>query len=92
MTQARKPGRPREWVLNEEIVEVHRLAAQLKTENPQMHWSQIESMLKKQLGLRKRKEPLSEVRQNNWFNETGYSNTSTLHLWALGLLLHLQQS
>ena len=49
MTHARKPGRPREWVLNEEIIEVHGIATKLKIKNPQLHWSSIEGMLKKQL-------------------------------------------
>ena len=61
MSQARKPGRPREWVLNEEIVEVHRFVAQLKTENPQAHWSYIEGLLKKQLELDDRKDLLSKI-------------------------------
>jgi hypothetical protein len=61
MTQARKPGRPREWVLNEEIIEVHRLATELKTKNPQIHWSNIESMLKKQLEQNQRKDLLSKI-------------------------------
>ena len=61
MIQARKPGRPRGWVLNEEIIEIHKLATQLKIENPQAHWHQIESMLKKQLEQNERKELLSKV-------------------------------
>jgi len=61
MTQARKPGRPREWVLNEEIIEVHKLATQLKIENSQMHWSQIEDMLKKQLEQNQRKDLVSKI-------------------------------
>jgi hypothetical protein len=61
MKPARKSGRPREWVLNEEIIEVHRIATQLKTENPQAHWSQIEDMLRKQLELRERKALLSKI-------------------------------
>jgi len=61
MTQARKPGRPREWVLNEEITEVHRLATELKIKNPKAHWSYIEGMLKKQLELHKRKDLMSKI-------------------------------
>jgi hypothetical protein len=61
MEQIRKVGRPREWVLDEEIVQVHRLAAQLKTENPQMHWSYIEAMLKRQLEQNERKDLLSKL-------------------------------
>ena len=61
MTQARKPGRPREWVLNEEIIEIHRLATELKINNPQVHWSNIEGMLKNQLGKHKRKDLLSKL-------------------------------
>jgi hypothetical protein len=61
MTQARKPGRPREWVLNEEIIEVHRLATELKIENPKARWSYIEGVLKKQLKLHERKDLLSKI-------------------------------
>jgi len=61
MLQARKPGRPREWVLNEEIIEVYSLAAHLKTEHPRAHWSQIESMLKKQLEQNKRDGLLPKI-------------------------------
>lgn len=61
MTQARKPGRPREWVLNEEIIEVHRLATELKTRNPQIYWSKIGGMVKKQLEQNERKDLLSKI-------------------------------
>jgi hypothetical protein len=61
MTQARKPGRPREWVLNEEIIEVHRLATELKTKNPQITSSKIGGMLKKQLEQNERKDLLSKI-------------------------------
>jgi len=61
MTQARKPGRPREWVLNEEIIEVHRIATELKIKNPQIHWSSIEGMLKKQLEQNRRRDLLSKI-------------------------------
>jgi hypothetical protein len=47
--------------LNEEILEVHSLAAQLKTENPQAQWSQIEGMLKKQLERNKREDLLPRL-------------------------------
>jgi hypothetical protein len=47
--QRRSPGRPREWVLDEEIVEIHRLSTELKKQNPEAHWSDIKSMLKTQL-------------------------------------------
>jgi len=33
MRHTRKPGRPREWVSNEKIVEAHRLTTQLKIGN-----------------------------------------------------------
>ena len=61
MTQAKKPGRPREWVLNEEIIEIHRIATELKIKNPQVHWSSIEDMLKNQLGKHERKDLLSKL-------------------------------
>ena len=49
MKQTRKPGRPREWVLNEEIIEIHKLSTELKTQNPRAHWSAINDMLRTQL-------------------------------------------
>ena len=49
MKQTRKPGRPREWVLNEETIEIHKLSTKLKTQNPRAHWSAINDMLKTQL-------------------------------------------
>jgi hypothetical protein len=61
MTQARKPGRPREWVLNEEIIEVHRLVTELKIENPRAHWSHIMEMLEKQPELQERKDLQSKM-------------------------------
>ena len=61
MTQDRKPGRPREWVLDEEIIEVRRLATELKIKNPKARWSYIESMLKKQLELHERKDLMSKI-------------------------------
>jgi hypothetical protein len=48
-------------VLNEEIIEVHRLATQLKIDNPQAHWHQIEGMLKKQLEFYERKDLLAKI-------------------------------
>ena len=61
MNQTRKPGRPREWVLNEEIVEIHRLATELKTQNPEAHWSTIKSMLRTQLEQTGRKALLLKL-------------------------------
>ena len=61
MTLVGKPGRPREWVLNEEIIEAHSLVAELKTENSQAHWSQIEGLLKRQLEHDKRRDLLSKL-------------------------------
>jgi hypothetical protein len=61
MTQTKKSGRPREWVLNEEIIEVHRLTTKLKKERPQAHWSQIEEELRKQLEQDKRGDLLSKL-------------------------------
>ena len=49
MVQQRKRGRPREWVLDEEIIEFHRLTFELKTENPTAHWSDIKRMLRTKL-------------------------------------------
>jgi hypothetical protein len=61
MNQTKKPGRPREWVLNEEIVEIHRLATELKTQNPLAHWSSIKGMLRTQLEQRERKDLLLKL-------------------------------
>ncbi len=49
MANIRKAGRPREWVLNEEIVEIHKLSTELKTQHPRAHWSAIKDTLKTQL-------------------------------------------
>jgi len=56
MKQTRKPGRPREWVLNEETIEIHKLSTKLKTQNPRAHWSAINDMLKTQLEQMGRKD------------------------------------
>ncbi len=61
MRQRRRSGRPREWVLNEEIIETHGLLALLKTRNPGAHWSDIEGMLKTQLEQMGRKNLLSKL-------------------------------
>jgi hypothetical protein len=61
MNQTRKPGRPREWVLSEEIVEIHRLSTELKTQNPEAHWSTIKGMLKTQLEQTGRKALLLKL-------------------------------
>jgi hypothetical protein len=60
MEQIRRPGRPREWVLDEEIVEMHRLLSELKTQNPKAHWSDIEKMLKTLLEQMGEKDLLSK--------------------------------
>ena len=61
MKQDRKPGRPREWVLDEEIIEIHKLTAKLKTQNPNAHWSAIRDMLKTQLEQEKKQDLLSKL-------------------------------
>ena len=61
MKQKRKPGRPREWVLNEEIIEIHRLSTELRTQNPKVHWSSIKGMLKIRLEQMKRKDLLLKL-------------------------------
>jgi len=61
MKMAKKVGRPREWVLNEEIIEVHKLATELKLQNPQAHWSAIQEMLKTQLEQKGRKDLLEKI-------------------------------
>jgi hypothetical protein len=61
MAHMKKPGRPREWVLNEEIVEVHRLSTEMKTQHPRAHWSAIKDMVKTRLEQTGRKELLSKL-------------------------------
>jgi len=61
MKQTRKPGRPREWVLNEETIEIHKLSTKLKTQNPRAHWSAINDMLKTQLEQMGRKDLLLKI-------------------------------
>jgi hypothetical protein len=51
MSQTTKPGRPREWVLNEEISKVYTLLDELKTKNPKTHWSTLKNILEKRLEL-----------------------------------------
>jgi hypothetical protein len=51
MSQTKKPGRPREWVLNEEISRVYNLLNELKTKNPKAHWSTLKNTLEKRLEL-----------------------------------------
>lgn len=61
MVQPRKPGRPREWVLNGEIVEIHRLSFELKKQNPRAHWSAIKEMLKTKLEQMDRRDLLLKL-------------------------------
>lgn len=61
MKQTRKPGQPREWVLNEETIEIHKLSTKLKTQNPRAHWSAINDMLKTQLEQMGRKDLLLKI-------------------------------
>jgi hypothetical protein len=60
MSQTRRPGRPQEWVLNEEIIEIHRLSTELKTQNPRAHWSAIKDMLKTELEQKGGRDLLSK--------------------------------
>jgi hypothetical protein len=92
MVHARKPGRPREWVLNEEIIEVHRLSTELKTKNPQIHWSSIKSMLKKQLEENRRNDILSKIDKIIGLMKQVTPTPPTMHLWTQSIFLHLQQS
>jgi len=61
MMQTKKLGRPREWVLNEEIVEIRRLSTELKTQNPEVHWPDIKDMLKTRLEQMGRKDLLLKL-------------------------------
>jgi hypothetical protein len=45
----KKAGRPRTWVLNDEIVEIHRLSTKLQEQNPETSLVDIKSLLKAQL-------------------------------------------
>jgi hypothetical protein len=58
MALRKKAGRPREWVLNEEIIEIHRLSTELKTRHPTAHWSAIKEMVRTQLEETGKKELL----------------------------------
>lgn len=57
----KKLGRPREWVLDEEIVEIHKLFNELKMQNPRSHWSDIKEMVKTKLDRAGRKDLLSKL-------------------------------
>lgn len=61
MKEIGSAGRPREWVLNEEIVEAHKLSAELKSQNPKTRWSDIKDMLKTRLEQIDRKDLLSKL-------------------------------
>lgn len=61
MTQTRERGRPREWVLDEEIVEIHKLLIKLKTQHPKGYWSAIKDMLKATLAQTGRSGLLSKL-------------------------------
>jgi hypothetical protein len=61
MKQTRKPGRPLEWVSNEEIIEIHRLSTELKMQNPRAHWSAIKDMLRTRLEQMDRKDLLLKL-------------------------------
>lgn len=60
MTQRRKPGRPQEWALDEEITEVYNIAAELKVQSPKAHWSEIRGVLRNQLELDGKQDILSK--------------------------------
>jgi len=61
MDEARSAGRPREWVLDEEIVEAHKLSAELKSQNPEARWSNIKDMLKTRLEQTDRRDLLLKL-------------------------------
>jgi hypothetical protein len=61
MKQTRNPGRPLEWVLNEEIVETYELSTELKTQNPGTRWSDMRDLLKIRLEQIDRKDLLSKL-------------------------------
>ena len=46
---------------------------------------------KKTTGKRRKARAPVKDRQNYWFGQPGYSDTSAMHLWATSLFLHVQQ-
>ena len=61
MAQTGKPGRPRTWVLQEEIIEMHKLMNELKTQDPRAHWSEIKDLLRTQLEKMEKKDLLMKL-------------------------------
>ena len=63
MTQIRKRGRPRTSVLNEELVEVHKLLNELRIQNPQAHLHSLQDTLRNRLEQNERKDLLIKMDQ-----------------------------
>jgi len=61
MEQTAKPGRPREWVLDEEIIEIHRLATDLKAQHLQARWADVKELVKTQLEQTGKNDLLSKL-------------------------------
>jgi hypothetical protein len=61
MSRAKKRGRPREWVLNEEIIEIHKLLVELKKRNTEASLSEIKDILRIELERKKNLELLSKL-------------------------------
>lgn len=61
MTFDRRPGRPQEWALDEEITEVYRLATDLRARYPTSHWSDIKGLLKTRLEEKGRTEIVQKL-------------------------------
>lgn len=52
----KKRGRPREWVLDEEIIEVRELIFELKKQKPEMNLTEMRSMIESELEQENNKE------------------------------------
>jgi hypothetical protein len=59
MSQAKR-GRPLEWALNGEIIEIHRLSTELKEHNPEAGLAEIKDMLKAELERTQKVDLLSK--------------------------------
>lgn len=61
MARTKKRGRPREWALDEEIIEIHKLTTELKKQNPGASLSEIKGILKTELERTKKVDLLSRL-------------------------------
>ena len=61
MAIVRRRGRPLEWVLNDELIETHKLVSGLKRQHPNAHWADIRFMLETKLTQSGREDLLSKI-------------------------------